>query len=168
MIQGFDFEIMQVKGSTHTVADSLSRRDYLVCTDSTIDKLHQDKIIHTIAPDTKEDSGCLSALCEKLYDRAGNLSEIVSNVLIKRLSYLVLPGSRREDITVNSEGGIRLRDVCDWFAENSGPLLDEADVHATVASWLGDKLYVHDGFIYAHKIAQSKGEGFSIIPEDSS
>jgi len=28
MIQGFDFEIICVKGSTHTIADSLSRRDY--------------------------------------------------------------------------------------------------------------------------------------------
>jgi len=37
-IQGFDFEIIYVKGSSHTMADILSRRDYPECTDSTIDK----------------------------------------------------------------------------------------------------------------------------------
>jgi len=78
---------------------------------------------------------------------------------------LILPGSKREDITVNSEGGIRLQDVCEWFTEDSGPILDEADIHGSVASWMGDKLYVHKGIIYTHRIAQIKGEGFSLPPQ---
>jgi len=51
MIQGFDFEIIYVKGSSNTVADSLSRRDYLECTDGTMDKLNQDRIVYRIIPD---------------------------------------------------------------------------------------------------------------------
>jgi len=38
-IQGFDFELVYLKGSLNHVADSLSRRDYPGCTDSTMDKL---------------------------------------------------------------------------------------------------------------------------------
>jgi len=106
MIQGFDFEIIYVKGSSHTVADSLSRRDYQECTDSTMDKLNQDRIVHTIIPDsqTKGDESCLNALCEQVYDGAGNLTEMVRELVIKRLSYLVLPGSSKKDITVTKEG----------------------------------------------------------------
>jgi len=165
MIQGFDFEIHYVKGSTHTVADSLSRRDYPECTDGTMDKLHQDKIIHTIAPRTGGGSGCVGALRDNIYDKVGNLNERVSDLLIKRLSYLILPGSKREDITVNSEGGIKLRDVCEWFTEDSGPMFDEADIVAAVESWMGNKLYVLKGIIYAHRIPQIKGEGFSLPPQ---
>jgi len=53
MIQKFDFEILYVEGSSHTVAHSLSRRDYPECTDSTMDRLNQDRIVHTITPDGK-------------------------------------------------------------------------------------------------------------------
>jgi len=69
MIQGFDFEILYVKDSSHTVADSLSRHDYPECADSTMDKLNQDRIVHTITPDsqTKGVESCLNALCEQVY-----------------------------------------------------------------------------------------------------
>jgi len=39
MCQGFDFELIYVKGSDHTIADSLSRRHYPKCIDSTMNKL---------------------------------------------------------------------------------------------------------------------------------
>jgi len=66
MIQGFDFEIIYVKGSSHTIADSLLRSDYPVCTDSTMDKLNQDQSVHTIKADVETNGNelCLNALCE--------------------------------------------------------------------------------------------------------
>jgi len=105
MIQGFDFEILYVKGSSHTVADSLSRRDYPECTDNTMDMLNQDRI-HTIIPDgqNKGDGPCLNAFGEQVYDGAGNLPEMIRELVIRRISYLVLPGSSKEDITVTKEG----------------------------------------------------------------
>jgi len=108
MIQGFDFEIMYVKGSRYTVADSLSRRDYLECTDKTMDNLNQDQIVHTIIPDgqTTGDGRCLNVVGEHVYDGAGNLTEMIREVVVRRLSYLVLPGSSKEDITVTEGGGV--------------------------------------------------------------
>jgi len=97
MIQGFDFEIIYVKGSSHTIADSLSRCDYPECTDSTIDKLNQDQSVHTIKA-MKKQKGTNCALWGQVYDGAGNLTEMVRELVIKRLSYLVLPGSIEEDI----------------------------------------------------------------------
>jgi len=47
-IQGFDFELKYQKGSTHIVAYCLSRRDYLECTDDTMDKLFLEQSIHTV------------------------------------------------------------------------------------------------------------------------
>jgi len=47
-IQGFDFEIIYVKGSQHYVADGLSRRDYPLCTDNTMDKLFLNQSVHLI------------------------------------------------------------------------------------------------------------------------
>jgi len=94
MIQGFDFEIIYVKGSRYTIADNLSRRDYPECTDSTMDKLNQDQSVYTIKADveTKRDEFGSNALCEQVYDSAENWTEMVRELVIKRLSYLVLPG----------------------------------------------------------------------------
>jgi len=107
MIQGFDFEIIYVKGSSHNIADSLSRRDYPECTDSTINKLNQIKIVHNIKPDvqTKGDELCLNALCEQIYDTFGNLTEMIRDLVIKRISYLLFPGAYREGLNM-SAGGI--------------------------------------------------------------
>jgi len=153
MIQGFDFEIIYVKGSSHTIADSLSRRDYPECTDSTMDKLNQDQSVHTIKTDTeiKGDELCLNALCEQVYYGAGNLTEMVRELVIKRLSYLVLPGSRKEDITVTKEGGIQLKDVCEWLSEDSGIIVNETDIQHTVVSWMQDKVFITNGMIQANK-----------------
>jgi len=166
-IQGFDFELIYVKGSSHTVADSLSRRNYPECTDSTMDKLNEDRIVHTIVSDnnTVGDKGCLSALCEQVYDGAGNLTETISDLVIKRLSYLVLPGSSKEDITATKEGGIRLEDVCEWLNEDCGIVVGMADIHTTVISWMQNKVYIQDGMVYAGKIAQVKGIDFSLIAQ---
>jgi len=48
MIPGFDFELIYVKGSSHTIADSLSRRDNPECLDDTMDNRQRvkTKIIH--------------------------------------------------------------------------------------------------------------------------
>jgi len=136
MIQGFDFEIIYVKGSIHTVADSLSRCDYPECTDSTMDKLNQDRIVHTIIPDgqTKREESCLNALCEQVYDNAGNLTEMFKELVIRRLSCLVLPDSSKEDITVTKKGAIQLEDVCVWLSEDCGIIVNENDIHHTVVS----------------------------------
>jgi len=91
MIKGFDFELVYVKGSSHTIADSLSWRDYPECTDSTMDKLKQDQSVHTIS--------------HEIYDVSGEVEKYFKDFVIKRLSYLLLPGARNEDIS-SSPGGI--------------------------------------------------------------
>jgi len=75
-----------------------------------MDKLNQDKIVHIINPNAeiKGDELCLNALCEQVYDGAGSLTEMVRKLIIERLSHLILPGSRKEDIRVTREGGIPL------------------------------------------------------------
>jgi len=55
-IQGFDFDLQYQKGSSHVVADSLSRREYPECTDNTMDKLLLDQNVHAI-----------DQLCNKLH-----------------------------------------------------------------------------------------------------
>jgi len=52
-IQGFDFELVYLKGSLNHVADSLSRRDYPECTDSTMHKLFQERGIHTVQEESR-------------------------------------------------------------------------------------------------------------------
>jgi len=161
MIQGFDFEIVYVKGSSHTIADSLSRLDYPECTDSTIDKLNLDQSVYTFKADieTKRDELCLNALCEEVYGDAGNLTEMVRELVRKRISYLLLPGSSREDITVSKEGCIQLGDVCEWLSEDSGIIVDEADIQHTVSNFMQDKVSITNGMIHANKSLRAQCRG---------
>jgi len=46
--QGFDFELLYLKGSLNQVADSLSRRDYPECTDNSMDKLFLESTFHMV------------------------------------------------------------------------------------------------------------------------
>jgi len=89
-----------------------------------------------------------------MYDGAGDLTEMVRELVIKRLSYLVLPGSSEEDITVTKEGGIQMEDVCVWLSEDCGIIVNENDILHTVVSWMQDKVFVTNGMIHANKIVQ--------------
>jgi len=118
-----------------------------------VDKLNQDQSVQIIKSDaeTKGDELCLSALCEQVYNGARNLTEMVRELVIKRLSYLVMPGSRKEDITVTKEGGIPLDDVCEWLSEDCGIIINETDIQHTVVGWMEDKVSITNGMIQANK-----------------
>jgi len=124
-------------------------------------KLNQDQIVHIIKADTeiKGDELCMNALCEQVYDGAGNLTEMVRKLVIEQLSHLILPGSIKNNITVTREGGKRLDDVCEWLSEDSGIIVNEADIQHTVASWLQDKASITDGLFMQIKVLVYNGSG---------
>jgi len=91
-IQGFDFELQYQKGNSHVVAESLSRRKYLECTDNTLDKLFLDQNVHALnqtcnklhLPTTETrterkvqnmDNVCI--ISHEVYDKSGDLMEAI-------------------------------------------------------------------------------------------
>jgi len=92
---------------------------------------------------------------------------MVKELVIKRLPYWVLPGSRKEDITVTKERGIQLENVCDWLSEDSGIIVNEADIQNTVVSWMQDKMSIINGLIHANKnlCAQWKGSDECLLAQ---
>jgi len=48
----------------------------------------------------------------------GELKEVYQDVLIKRLSYLLLPGARNEDISMSAGVHLLLKDVVDWVTKD--------------------------------------------------
>jgi len=122
-IQGFDFELQYQKGSSHVVADSLSRCEYPECTDNTMDKLFLDQNIHAInqtcnklhLPTTETrsekkvrnmDNVCI--ISHKDYNESVALMEVIRDLIVKRVSYLLLPGSQNKDIKISQQGHIHL------------------------------------------------------------
>jgi len=95
------------------------------------------------------------------------LTEIVRELVIKRLSYLVLPGSRKEDITVTKKGGLQLDDVCEWLSEDSGTIVIVTDIEHTVVSWMQDKVSITNGMIQANKsiCAQRRGSDECLLAQ---
>jgi len=145
MIQGFDFKLVYVKGSSYTIADSLSRRDYSECTDSTMDKLNQDQSVHTIG--------------HEVYDISEELGKEFREFVIKRLSYLLLPGTRNEDINVSAGGHILLGDVVDWLEKDCGIMVTEDDIKSTVALYMQSRLETANDIIYACSKQGQDGAG---------
>jgi len=141
MIHGFDFEIIYVKGSCHTIADSLSRRDYPECTNITMDKLNQDQSVHIIKADAgkKGDESCLNALCEQIYDTFGNLTKMIRDLVVKQISYLLFPGAYREGLNMSAGGHLLLEDVVEWLAEDSGIIVSVDDIRETAALYMQGK-----------------------------
>jgi len=96
-IQGFDFEWIYIKGSLHTVADSLSRRDYPVCTDPTMDKLFLDQTVHVVQNPTQ-------TLPQEQLVQIG-----------KRMSYLLRHGAKFEGVSITSQGYIAIPVLIKWL-----------------------------------------------------
>jgi len=54
----------------------------------------------------------------KIYDNYGDLEKVYRDVLINRLSYLLLPGAWNGDISMSAEIYILLKDVVDWLTKD--------------------------------------------------
>jgi len=150
MIQGFDFEIIYVKGSSHTIADSLFRRDYPECTDSTMDKLNHDQSVHIIKPgvQSKGDDSCLNALCEQIYDTFGNLTEMFKDLVAKRISYLLFPGSYKKGLNMSAGGYLLLEDVVEWLIDDSGIMVSVDYIRETVALYMQGRVETANYIIF--------------------
>jgi len=96
----------------------------------------------------------------RLYDRYGDFEEFYQDVLIKRLTYLLLPGARNEDISMSTGVHILLKDVVDWVTKDSGLRITEQDIRVTVALYIWDRLEIATDVIFAcSKQCQENGEG---------
>jgi len=158
------------KGSSHIVADCLGGREYPDCTDDTMDKFFLDQNIHTIngsrnntrMPTTEARSNKearpgkngpttdkVTIISHEVYDKSGNLMEEIRDLIDKRISYLLLPGSRNEDIKISPQGHIILEDLIVWLTEDCGIMLEEDDIRKTVAECMRDKVAITNGMIYA-------------------
>jgi len=160
--------LLDVKGTSHMIGDRLSRCDYHECTDSIRDKLNLGQSIHAIIQHAKGEN-CINTICEEVYDGSGNVAKMIRNLVIKRISYLLLPGSRNEDITVSTEGHIHLENVCEWLTEDCGIMVEEADIGRMVAGYMQDRVAITYDMIHASTVrAKCRGGGDACLSVQTS
>jgi len=135
-----------------------------------MDKLFLDQNIHTIKrarknihmPTTKtrsnekitntkhgENTNNITIISHEVYDESGNLMEEIRDLVGKRISYLLLPGSQNENIKISPKGHIHLKDVIVWLTEDCGIVIEEDDIRKTVAECMRDKVAIANDMINA-------------------
>jgi len=93
----------------------------------------------------------ITIISHEVYDKSGNLMEDIRDLVVKRISCLLLPGSRNEDIKISPQGHIHLEDLIVWLTEDCGILVEEDDIPKTVAECMRDKVAITNGMIYAKR-----------------
>jgi len=77
--------------------------------------------------------------------------EEIRDLIVKRMSYLLLPGCRNEDIKISPQGHIHLEDLIVWLTEDCGIMVEEEDVRKTVAAYMRDRVAFANDMIYARQ-----------------
>jgi len=88
------------------------------------------------------DNVCI--ISHEVYDEYGDLMEEIRELIVKRISYLLLPGSRNEDIKISPQGHIHLENLIVWLTEDCGIMVEEEDMKKTVAAYMQDRVTIMD------------------------
>jgi len=75
--------------------------------------------------------------------------EEIRDLVVKRILYLLLPGSRNEDIKILPQGHIHLEDFIVWLTEDCSIIVEEDNIRKTVAECMRVKVAITNDMIYA-------------------
>jgi len=87
-------------------------------------------------------------------DESGELMEEIRELIVKQISYLLLPGYRKEDIKSPHQGHIHLEDLSAWLTEDCGIMVEEEDIARTVRQYMAHRVTVVDDMIFAKEHGQ--------------